>query len=88
MLQVLSTECCMFAFTTIFLFVRSNVKMFSSSSPDFKGTCGTSASYMQPAFPSKTFPNHYTIVTVQRLNIFISDVYIKSSWHSSFFLEV
>uniref|UniRef100_A0A3B3DH13 SMB domain-containing protein n=1 Tax=Oryzias melastigma TaxID=30732 RepID=A0A3B3DH13_ORYME len=25
--------------------------------------CGTSASYMQPAFPSKTFPNHYTIVT-------------------------
>uniref|UniRef100_A0A3P9J0C8 SMB domain-containing protein n=1 Tax=Oryzias latipes TaxID=8090 RepID=A0A3P9J0C8_ORYLA len=26
-------------------------------------TCGTSASYMQPAFPSKTFPNHYTIVT-------------------------
>nr|XP_057903277.1 venom phosphodiesterase 1-like [Doryrhamphus excisus] len=26
-------------------------------------TCGTSASYMQAAFPSKTFPNHYTIVT-------------------------
>ncbi|XP_060948261.1 venom phosphodiesterase 1 [Limanda limanda] len=25
--------------------------------------CGTSAPYMQPAFPSKTFPNHYTIVT-------------------------
>ncbi|XP_076013174.1 ectonucleotide pyrophosphatase/phosphodiesterase family member 3 [Genypterus blacodes] len=26
-------------------------------------TCGTSTPYMQPAFPSKTFPNHYTIVT-------------------------
>lgn len=25
--------------------------------------CGTSAPYMQAAFPSKTFPNHYTIVT-------------------------
>uniref|UniRef100_A0A671VD45 Venom phosphodiesterase 1-like n=1 Tax=Sparus aurata TaxID=8175 RepID=A0A671VD45_SPAAU len=26
-------------------------------------TCGTSTPYMQAAFPSKTFPNHYTIVT-------------------------
>ncbi|XP_041811855.1 ectonucleotide pyrophosphatase/phosphodiesterase family member 3 [Chelmon rostratus] len=26
-------------------------------------TCGTSAQYMQAAFPTKTFPNHYTIVT-------------------------
>ncbi|XP_076610713.1 venom phosphodiesterase 1 [Chaetodon auriga] len=26
-------------------------------------TCGTSAPYMQAAFPTKTFPNHYTIVT-------------------------
>ncbi|KAM9340330.1 venom phosphodiesterase CdcPDE [Symphorus nematophorus] len=26
-------------------------------------TCGTSSPYMQAAFPSKTFPNHYTIVT-------------------------
>ncbi|XP_074542389.1 venom phosphodiesterase CdcPDE isoform X1 [Halichoeres trimaculatus] len=25
--------------------------------------CGSSAPYMQAAFPSKTFPNHYTIVT-------------------------
>ncbi|XP_076872829.1 ectonucleotide pyrophosphatase/phosphodiesterase family member 1 [Brachyhypopomus gauderio] len=25
--------------------------------------CGTSASYMRPAYPTKTFPNHYTIVT-------------------------
>ncbi|XP_061597429.1 venom phosphodiesterase CdcPDE [Cololabis saira] len=25
--------------------------------------CGTSAPYMQAAFPSKTFPNHYTLVT-------------------------
>lgn len=30
-------------------------------------TCGTSAPYMQAAFPSKTFPNHYTIVTVKTL---------------------
>ena len=26
--------------------------------------CGTSADYMRPAFPSLTFPNHYTLVTV------------------------
>ncbi|KAJ8000146.1 hypothetical protein DPEC_G00201820 [Dallia pectoralis] len=26
-------------------------------------TCGTSAPFMQPVFPSKTFPNHYTIAT-------------------------
>uniref|UniRef100_A0A3B3VG78 Venom phosphodiesterase 2-like n=1 Tax=Poecilia latipinna TaxID=48699 RepID=A0A3B3VG78_9TELE len=26
-------------------------------------SCGTSTPYMQAAFPSKTFPNHYTIVT-------------------------
>ncbi|XP_038135669.1 venom phosphodiesterase 1 [Cyprinodon tularosa] len=26
-------------------------------------SCGTSAPFMQSAFPSKTFPNHYTIVT-------------------------
>uniref|UniRef100_A0A8C7K0K6 SMB domain-containing protein n=1 Tax=Oncorhynchus kisutch TaxID=8019 RepID=A0A8C7K0K6_ONCKI len=26
-------------------------------------TCGTSAPYMQPVFPSITFPNHYTIAT-------------------------
>uniref|UniRef100_A0A7N8XK68 Venom phosphodiesterase 1-like n=1 Tax=Mastacembelus armatus TaxID=205130 RepID=A0A7N8XK68_9TELE len=25
--------------------------------------CGTSAPYMQTAFPTKTFPNHYTVVT-------------------------
>ncbi|ROL46281.1 Ectonucleotide pyrophosphatase/phosphodiesterase family member 1 [Anabarilius grahami] len=25
--------------------------------------CGTSTPYMQPAYPTKTFPNHYTIVT-------------------------
>ncbi|XP_041106380.1 ectonucleotide pyrophosphatase/phosphodiesterase family member 1 isoform X3 [Polyodon spathula] len=25
--------------------------------------CGTSAPYMRPAYPSKTFPNHYSIVT-------------------------
>ncbi|KAK7898240.1 hypothetical protein WMY93_019093 [Mugilogobius chulae] len=26
--------------------------------------CGTSTPFMQAAFPSKTFPNHYTIVTI------------------------
>uniref|UniRef100_A0A8C4NBV0 Ectonucleotide pyrophosphatase/phosphodiesterase 3 n=1 Tax=Eptatretus burgeri TaxID=7764 RepID=A0A8C4NBV0_EPTBU len=26
-------------------------------------TCGTSANYMRSAYPTKTFPNHYTIVT-------------------------
>lgn len=31
-------------------------------------TCGTSTPYMQAAFPSKTFPNHYTIVTVTQRN--------------------
>ncbi|XP_031437344.1 ectonucleotide pyrophosphatase/phosphodiesterase family member 1 [Clupea harengus] len=25
--------------------------------------CGTSTSYMRPVYPTKTFPNHYTIVT-------------------------
>ncbi|XP_053496898.1 venom phosphodiesterase-like [Ictalurus furcatus] len=28
--------------------------------------CGTSSAFMQPVFPSKTFPNHYSIVTVSR----------------------
>lgn len=31
----------------------------------FTGRCGTSAPFMQSAFPTKTFPNHYSIVTVQ-----------------------
>ncbi|XP_056299414.1 ectonucleotide pyrophosphatase/phosphodiesterase family member 3 isoform X4 [Pseudoliparis swirei] len=31
--------------------------------PVHQETCGTAAPFMQPAFPSKTFPNHYTIVT-------------------------
>ncbi|KAL6461841.1 hypothetical protein MHYP_G00299860 [Metynnis hypsauchen] len=26
-------------------------------------SCGTSTAYMRPAYPTKTFPNHYTIVT-------------------------
>lgn len=25
--------------------------------------CGTHSNYMIPSFPSKTFPNHYTIAT-------------------------
>uniref|UniRef100_A0A671NAQ9 SMB domain-containing protein n=1 Tax=Sinocyclocheilus anshuiensis TaxID=1608454 RepID=A0A671NAQ9_9TELE len=28
-----------------------------------EGKCGTSTPYMRPAYPTKTFPNHYTIVT-------------------------
>ena len=34
------------------------------SSPSISGNCGTSTSYMRPVYPTKTFPNHYTIVTV------------------------
>lgn len=29
------------------------------------GTCGTSAPYMRPVYPSKTFPNLYTLATVR-----------------------
>ncbi|XP_047676153.1 venom phosphodiesterase-like [Tachysurus fulvidraco] len=29
--------------------------------------CGTSSAFMQPVFPSKTFPNHYSIVTINSL---------------------
>jgi predicted AlkP superfamily pyrophosphatase or phosphodiesterase len=28
-------------------------------------TCGVQAKYMRSAFPTKTFPNHYTLVTVR-----------------------
>lgn len=31
------------------------------------GTCGTSAPYMRPVYPSKTFPNLYTLATVRPL---------------------
>ncbi|GLD59507.1 venom phosphodiesterase 1-like isoform X1 [Lates japonicus] len=41
--------------------VAANVQL--SSVLYVTGRCGTSAPYMQAAFPSKTFPNHYTIVT-------------------------
>lgn len=33
----------------------------------FSGTCGTSAPYMRPVYPSKTFPNLYTLATVSDL---------------------
>lgn len=33
------------------------------------GKCGTSSTFMQPVFPSKTFPNHYSIVTVSIMYI-------------------
>lgn len=29
--------------------------------------CGVRAPYMRSVYPTKTFPNHYTIVTVTRL---------------------
>uniref|UniRef100_A0A4W5PRW4 SMB domain-containing protein n=1 Tax=Hucho hucho TaxID=62062 RepID=A0A4W5PRW4_9TELE len=45
---------------------HSNVSMwiiFFNILIPLTGTCGTSAPYMQPVFPSITFPNHYTIAT-------------------------
>ena len=43
--------------------------------------CGTSADYMRPAFPSLTFPNHYTLVTVgERLIHRYNDVMIRKQF--------
>lgn len=30
--------------------------------------CGVHAPFMRPVFPTKTFPNHYTIVTVSSIS--------------------
>uniref|UniRef100_A0A672M638 SMB domain-containing protein n=1 Tax=Sinocyclocheilus grahami TaxID=75366 RepID=A0A672M638_SINGR len=41
------------------------MKAYSSQLPVISKLrkCGTSTPYMRPAYPTKTFPNHYTIVT-------------------------
>lgn len=31
---------------------------------DFSGSCGTHSPYMRPVYPTKTFPNLYTLATV------------------------
>lgn len=36
-------------------------------------TCGTHSKYMRAAYPTKTFPNHYTIVTVSESLLFLRD---------------
>lgn len=33
------------------------------------GNAGTTTSHMRPVYPTKTFPNHYTIVTVSVLGL-------------------
>lgn len=33
---------------------------------------GVRAEYMQSCFPTKTFPNHYTLVTVSASNIWLT----------------
>lgn len=34
------------------------------------GNTGTTTAYMRPAYPTKTFPNHYSIVTVSVFGLF------------------
>ena len=35
--------------------------------------CGVHAPYMRSAFPTKTFPNHYTLVTVSAAQLRTAD---------------
>ena len=39
----------------------------SNFSLSFSGRCGTHAPYMRPVYPSKTFPNLYSVATVSML---------------------
>lgn len=45
----------------------------------FPGSCGTHSPYMRPVYPTKTFPNLYTLATV---SIFSNDVDPKGWFHS------
>lgn len=57
----------------------SNPKFFSS----FLGTCGTHAPYMRPVYPTKTFPNLYSLATVRKsLNVFRNNQRV-SCWQLS-----
>ncbi|KAF3834347.1 hypothetical protein F7725_025551 [Dissostichus mawsoni] len=49
--------------------------------------CGTSAPYMQAAFPSKTFPNHYTIGLYPESNGLIDNVMYDPVFDASFSLS-
>uniref|UniRef100_A0A8C5FUP2 SMB domain-containing protein n=1 Tax=Gadus morhua TaxID=8049 RepID=A0A8C5FUP2_GADMO len=53
------------------------------------GRCGTSAPFMQAAFPSKTFPNHYTIATglYPESNGLIDNVMFDPVFNASFSLS-
>ncbi|XP_072527210.1 ectonucleotide pyrophosphatase/phosphodiesterase family member 1-like isoform X2 [Salminus brasiliensis] len=46
-------------------FKAGYLKSYGSHLPTISklSKCGTSTAYMRPAYPTKTFPNHYTIVT-------------------------
>lgn len=47
-------------------------------SPSISGNCGTSTSYMRPVYPTKTFPNHYTIVTVSVMLVLVDLIWNQS----------
>lgn len=40
---------------------------------DFSGSCGTHSPYMRPVYPTKTFPNLYTLATVSAWEGFFHD---------------
>jgi predicted AlkP superfamily pyrophosphatase or phosphodiesterase len=44
-------------------FAASYLRRNLSQSLEAFAECGTQAEFIYPSFPSKTFPNHYTIVT-------------------------
>lgn len=45
-------------------FICSLYKLYKVHKLFFAGTCGTHAPYMRPVYPTKTYPNLYTITTV------------------------
>lgn len=51
---------------SVVIWNRASLKHVNSSAVAI-GTCGTSAPYMRPVYPSKTFPNLYTLATVRPL---------------------
>lgn len=49
----------------IFVFHVSELHLLMFAFPiDFSGSCGTHSPYMRPVYPTKTFPNLYTLATV------------------------
>ena len=61
-------------------------------SPCLAGKCGTSAPYMKAVYPTKTFPNHYSIVTVSQMSdtmiillLFIVNIHF---WINTLFLNI